>query len=191
MARVVKSSIILALFLGLLLEISGSGISYIISCSETYNYKRCLKIGNDDPRNLMKDFYSSIEKGDQKNIDSSWNILSVEAQEKYEHQKEGIIGKNYFFNFWGLEVENFTILKSTYEGTKFMADMTFTLCYKRNSSYAKEHGMPLRHCSHDTYHLIKKREDDSPYLWSMDTHSWKNCEKEDELICNEYDFSKI
>jgi hypothetical protein len=192
MTNKLKESIIIILLINILLEVSGNGLFDTIKCSDNYNYKRCLKIGNDDPQIMMDDFYQSLKvlKSEPDEINTAWNMLSQDIQDDYKNMQLGIKGKDYFYNFWGDEADKFTILsKSIYYKNKFISNMTFNLCYLRDAQYAKENNQMPRFCSKDTYRLIRKKENpDSPYLWSMDTYHGKSCDPAEEKLCHDYEF---
>ena len=187
-----KYPIMTGVLIGIILDVSGNGIFDYYQCSKKFGYERCLGIGGDQPENLMSDFYTTLQvEPVARNINHAWDLLSKEVQLKYDNLENGVQGKNYFYNFWGKEAEDFKILKQTfkYDGVaKSIADLTFTLCYKRNRIYAKETKMPEYFCSFDKYHLIKKREyADSPYLWSIDKYDNKLCKQEsqEDLLCKQ------
>lgn len=187
----IKSSLIVILLFSILLEVSGNGIFSVIECSGDFSFKRCIKIDNDNPDVLMSDFYDALKKSDR-DVNLAWNMLSKEIQNNYENIKGGVKGKNYFFNFWGDEVDSFVILKKTIiKRKKVLTDIEYNICYKRNHEYAKAHKMPNRFCSKDLYRVIRKKEDRAgsyPYLWSMDTFTPFVCSKAEIKVCNEHSF---
>lgn len=196
-----KNSLILGLGIALFLDVTGNGFYETYRCIKKYPYERCLWVSDNTPQRLMLDFYSILQKERSKrrkgtHIYQAWNMLSDDIKQYYENLVGGITGKNYFYNFWDEEAEEFVILKQSplEKNIGSITKMSFTICYKRNVQYAKQRkskqnpdaSLENSFCSVDTYHLIKKPENDSPYLWSMDRFESKKCESSETIkMCDE------
>lgn len=195
MIKKLRNSVIVIFAIGVIINlfynISGTGIIGVIKCSNNYKFTRCLKIGNTSPIILVHDFFTFQGKN---KITRAWNLLSKDQQYNFTHQKGGLKDKNYFHHFWDTEVQDFVIFKSSYERIHDQtAEISFKICYTRSPTYLAQHpekNFPKRFCSNDTYTLIRKQKENSPYLWSIDLMAFQPCSIKDMKICQIYDFSK-
>lgn len=191
----VKKSVIAIFIVGLLVEIvrevSGSGLVGVINCSKNFYLRRCVGYENNSPITLMHDFFTFQA---EKKIRMAWNLLSPDQQYGFTHVKGAKRDRNYFYNFWDREISDFVIFKSSYERLhEKTADIEFKICYLRDDIYIakyKEKNFSKRFCSYDKYTLIRKKNESSPYKWSIDTMEYNKCSVDDIRICNSYNFDK-
>jgi len=189
----IKKSVITVFIIGLLVEIfreiSGNGIIGVIQCSNNYYLRRCLGYDDSSPITLMHDFFNLQEK---KEIRRAWNLLSKDQQFNFTHVKGAKRDRNYFYNFWDREIQDFVIFKSSYERMhEKTAEIGFNICYVRDDIYIAKYSdknFSKRFCSKDHYTLIRKKKENSPYEWSIDTMEYGACTPENIKICESYNF---
>lgn len=168
-------------------EFAGHGLLSLADCNSRHDSLRCMNINTSEASMPIQDMYRFVSEGD---LDKAWNIIPKNIQKTFIRAKGDIPNKDYFHQFWDVEIENFTFLSTKYESiSNKSAEISLDICYLRNQKFTRSNQQPERFCSHNVYDL-QKRQNDTPYEWVIGTFKDYPCHTLQSLACTEHDFTQ-
>jgi len=169
-------------------EFAGHGLLSLADCNSRHDSLRCMHVNTSKATMPIQDMYHFVNKGE---LDKAWNIIPEDIQKTFIRAKGDIPNKDYFHQFWDVEIENFTFLRTDHESiSSKSATVSVDVCYLRNQKFTQSHQQPQqRFCSHNVYDL-QKRKNDTPYDWVIDTFKDYPCHGPLSRACDNHDFTQ-